>query len=104
MDGKEYLWVNLCDLTEVGTVGPFGSPLNFMILKDRGDCLLPGSYFNPKGKMDESYVVVEATAERCGAIAGGLSVIGPHKIGRKIRTRRTVRLPGKAWEYVGETY
>ena len=102
MKDKKYLWVHLGDLLDVGTVGPFGSPLNFMILKDRGDYLLPGSYFKHKGEMDEAYLIVEASAERCEAIEGGLSVIGPRKIGRAIRTKRTVKLPGKGWQYVSE--
>ena len=102
MKDKKYLWVHLGDLHEVGTVGPFGSPLQFMILSDRGDCLLPGAYLKLRGAVDEAYLIVEASAERCEAIEGGLSVIGPRKIGRAIRTKRTVKLPGKGWEYVSE--
>lgn len=95
---KVYLWVNLIDLSDVGTVGPFGSPLNFMIRKDMGDELLPGSYFNPK-MIDETYVIIECTSQRAEAIKGGLSVQGPRKIGREIRTKVTAKLPGKTWHY-----
>jgi hypothetical protein len=99
---KVYLWVNLIDLSEMGTIGKgdssFGSPLNFFIMKRFGDELLPGSYFNPK-MIDETYVIIECTPQRAEAIKGGLSVQGPRKIGREIRTKVTAKLPGKTWHY-----
>lgn len=96
---KVYLWVNLIDLSDVGPLASFGSPLNFFILKDKGDQLLDGSYFNPK-VIDETYVIVECTKDRAEAIKGGLSVVGPRKIGREIRTKVTAKLPGNTWHYV----
>ena len=96
-----YLWVNLMDLHSVGTIGPFGSPLNLMIKQDLGDELLPGAYYQPKGNLDDNYVVVAATEDRAKAIGDALEMIGKRKIGRKIRMRTTVNPPGKTWRNTG---
>lgn len=100
-DSKVYLWINFADLTGLGTIGPFGSPLNFMIRKELGDCLLPGVYVKRKlDKLDEQFVVIECTPDRALAIKPAIELLGKRKIGRVIRTRQTTGLPNKAWECI----
>lgn len=97
---KLYLWVNLMDLSTLGTIGPFGSPLNLMIRKELGDELLPGCYYHPQ-RLDDNFVVVETKPDRARALVDCLEMIGKRKINRKVRTRITVRLPGKPWQWKG---
>lgn len=96
-----YLWVNLADLDVLGSVGCLGSPLVFMICEDRGDRLLPGAYAQ-RERLDEVYVLVECTPERCDAIKGGMELVSSRKIGRRIRMRETENLPRDNWKYISE--
>jgi len=97
-----HLWINLTDLYELGTIGSFGSPLNLMICKDLGDALLPGAYYSDK-RLDDMFVVVSSSPERCEAIKDAMELIGEKKIGRKIRTKETAKPPGKTWRHVIES-
>lgn len=92
MSDKVYLWVNLPDLSVIGTIGPFGSPLNMMVQSDLGDELLPGGAYD-HNSVDHNYVLVHCAPERAEAIQGGLEVIGKTKLRRKLRTRITAKLP-----------
>jgi len=93
-----YLWVNLCDLHKVGTIGPLGSPRTFMLCKNLGDELLEGAYYSPRS-LDDNFVVVSSSPERCEDIRAAIELIGEKKIGRKVRTRLTAKPPGKTWRY-----
>jgi hypothetical protein len=97
-----FLLVNLCDLDYL-RMPVFGNALTLMIREDLGDRLLPGAWIRESGKVDEMYVIVEATAERAEAIAGGLEVIGKRKMGRRVRTETRAKVPtGKGWRHVPE--
>lgn len=93
-----YLWVNLSDLSMLGKIGAFGSPLNLMIRSDLGDELLAGAVLHPN-RLDDTFVIVQATPERCEAIQGGIELAGERKLGRKIRTRITKNMPRKPWRW-----
>lgn len=97
-----YLWINLSDLSDCGAVPGMGSPATMLIRGELGDNQLPGVYYNP-ARLDESFVVVETSQERCEAIDGGLQVIGKYKNRRlhRIRTRVTAKAPDKSWRWVG---
>ena len=79
-----YLWVNLCDLTELGTIPGFGSPLDLMLQEE--DTLLPG-YRIVGGKVDDTYILVQTTPDRAQGLQDALGVIGRQKIGRAVRCR-----------------
>ena len=97
---QQFLLINLCDLSHLGTLGPLGSPLNLMLRPDLGDELLPGAYYRGDG-LDENFVVVRTTPERAQALRDGLNVIGQRKLGCKVRTMVRQRLPsGDGWRYV----
>ena len=89
---KKYLWIRLTDIDELGTIGPLGSPINLMIRDDLGDRLV-GTVMARKGEIDEAYIIIEATEERIEAIKDGLDLIGEKKLGRRIRTKVTKKLP-----------
>jgi len=92
-----YLWVNLCDLHKVGTLGPFGSPLNLMIRPDLGDKLLDNTVYH-KNKLDDMFVLVQCLPDRADALQDAIELIGNKKIGRKVRTRITKTMPDNlAW-------
>lgn len=96
-----YLWVNLCDLSEIGIMPSINtSPLMLMVIDNLGDKLLPGVWYNPKGACDEEYVLIESSGDRCEAIKEAIELIGVKKMGRKVRTRSTVNPPRSTWEHV----
>lgn len=95
-----YLWVNMTDLLQMGTIGVFGSVLNMMIRSELGDELLDGAVYKPGHAMDDVYIIVKCAEERAVAIAGGLEVIGERKMRRKVRTHTTKNPPGGAWQWV----
>lgn len=89
-----HVWFNLTDLTQLGTIGPFGSPLMLMVRQELGDNLLPGAYYKRElNAFDEAYVVVETTQERAEAIENAINVIAKNKAGRTIRVRKTEHPP-----------
>jgi len=97
-----YLLVNILDLEAVGTVGPFGSPLNLMVQERLGDRLLPGGVYS-KSKLDDCFCIVECTEDRATAIEDALHVIGKRKIKRKIRTLQRKNMPtGKSWHHFSQ--
>ena len=92
-----YLWLNLSDIFELGTIGSLGSPLNLLLQEGE---LLPGHWSKQGGGVDEVYLVVECTTyDRVVALKDALEVIGKRKLGRNVRTRVTVRKPGKHWRH-----
>lgn len=102
MEGKQaYLWVNMCDLDGMGTIGGFGSPLMLMVNRSLGDNLLPGAYMQDgaRAMLDQVYVVIETTPQRAEALQGALGVISKRKINRPCRCRTTANLPGKGWRW-----
>jgi len=94
-----YLWINLSDLSEAGTIPGFGSPLNLMIKTSLGDDLLPNAYAKPD-VLDEAYVVVCTSEDRAKALREALEVIFQRKVGRTIRTRTTQNPPTSTWERI----
>lgn len=99
-----YLWINLTDLQEIGTLGQLGSPLNFMVRPDLGDKMHLGCWEKDRGPLDQIYVVLECSPERADAITGGLQVVFSRKAKSKrpFRTRKTANLPGPAWRYIAK--
>lgn len=92
-----YLWLNLSDIFELGTIGPLGSLLNLMLRESE---LLPGHWSKIGGNVDEVYIVIEcATYDRVVILKDALEVIGKRKLGRNVRTRVTVRKPGRHWKH-----
>lgn len=92
-----FLWLNLSDIFELGTIDPLGSPLNLLLREGE---LLPGHWSKRGGDVDEVYLVVECpTYDRIVILKDALEVIGKRKLGRKVRTRVTVRKPGKVWRH-----
>jgi len=92
-----YLLVNILGLDAIGTIGPFGTPLNLMIQERLGDRLLPGGVYN-KSKLDDCYCIVECTDDRATAIEEALHMLGKRKMKRKVRTLQRQSIPnGKAW-------
>lgn len=92
-----FLWLNLSDIFELGTIDPFGSPLNLLLREGE---LLPGHWSKQGGGVDEAYLVVECVDHsRVAALKDALEVIGKRKLGRKVRTRVTEREPGKQWRH-----
>lgn len=92
-----FLWLNLSDIVELGTIASFGSPLNLMLQEGE---LLPGHWHKYGGSVDEVYLVAEcATYDRVVILKDALELIGKKKRGRKVRTRVTVRKPGKVWKH-----
>ena len=96
-----YLWVNLADLSSIGTIGPLGSPLKMMILPEKGDELLSVSVFD-HNRVDDIFVLVSCTLERATAISEAMELIAQRKLGRKIRLRTSEKMPetGKKWRVV----
>ena len=92
MPDRQYLWVNLTDLTSLGRIGPFGSPLNMLVRTDLGDELLPDAYYS-RSQIDDVYVIVVSSPNRCAAIRDALNVIAARKLGRKVRCRVTIKSP-----------
>jgi hypothetical protein len=82
----------------LGEIVPFGSPLNLMIKPKLGDELLAGAVLHPN-RLDDTFVIVQATPKRCEAIKGGIELVGERKIGRKTRTRITKNMPRKPWRW-----
>ena len=76
---KRYLWINLADLADLGTIQPLGSPLNLMIQSQVGDKLLPGAYYSKKC-VDDIFVIVVSSPTRCDAIRAALDVIATRKL------------------------
>jgi hypothetical protein len=94
-----YLWVNICDLDAMGTIPGIGSPLSLMVQQSLGDKLLNGSARHPS-KLDDMFVLIESTPERCKALQSAIEVLGQRKLHRKARTRITRDLPDpKTWRY-----
>jgi hypothetical protein len=92
-----YLLVNILDLDELGSVGPFGSPLTLMVQEQLGDRLLPGGVYK-KSRLDDCFVIVECTKERATAIEDALHMLGKRKMKRKVRTLQRQKIPsGKSW-------
>ena len=98
---QQLLLINLCDLSDLGTLGPLGSPLNLILRPE--DELLPGAYYR-RSVLDQNFVVVRTSPERARLLSEGLNVIGRRKMGRKVRTSMRKRLPhGDGWAYVPQT-
>jgi hypothetical protein len=91
----EYLWVNLADVQGMGTIGPVGSPINFILPPSQ---LVGTVQKKSHGLVDEVYLVYEV--ESADDKEAGLQVIAKQKIERKVRTKHTVNPPSKHWEYV----
>ena len=89
---KCFLWVNAADLSQMGNIGPFGSPLKMMVLPNLGDKLLDIALYDVD-RMDNLFAIVECTPDRAIIIEDALIVIGKAKIKRAIRTRITKELP-----------
>jgi len=87
-----FLWINMLDMQDCGTLPPLGNPALFLINKRLGDKLLPGAVYHPQ-KLGNMFVVVETSQDRIDDIVPALELIGEKKIGRKIRTRVTKREP-----------
>lgn len=90
-----YLWVNLADLGQLGSMPIAGTPLNLLINPEFGDRMLPG-YFTTSKRMDEACIVVETTPERTTIIKDALELISQRKMGRKLRTKITKTPPRNA--------
>jgi len=99
MENEEYLWLNLSDLSEMGSVGNLCNPIYFMVCPDLGDENV-GTYAHAD-KLDEVYIVLKSSAERCKAIREAMELIGEKKIGRKVRTRTTKNSPRANWRWLG---
>ena len=97
---SEFLLVNVPDLHQCGTLGTLGSVLNLMVSEALGDRLLP-SYCTRKN-LDDVYLVVESTPERCAAMKDALELIGRRKINRKIRCLVRKRKPSMKQEVEDE--
>jgi len=92
-----FLWLNLSDVSELGTIGPFGSPINLLLREGE---LLSGHWSKQGGGVDEVYLVVECiTNDRVAVLKDALEVIGKRKLGRDVRTRVTTHEPGKQWRH-----
>ena len=98
MEGIVYLWLNLTDLDELGTIGPLGSPLMLMVNQQFGDNLL-GAVLKANGALDDTWAVVECTTERAAAIRDGIEVVAQRKLSRPMRTKITKRPPGPGWRW-----
>jgi len=98
---KMYLWLNISDLSDLGGIGSFGSPLNFMIRPALGDELLTGHAMH-RCHLDENYLLVHATPDRIAAINDAMQMISERKRnGQKIRHRITPYRPQhKTWRWV----
>ena len=92
---RVFLWVNLGDLSEIGSVGGIGL-LHFLVRAESGDVLLPGVAMHEK-QTDEAYFLIECTDARATIITDALGVIALRKIKRQVRTRTTVNPPDKSW-------
>lgn len=97
---KEYLWVNIIDLADCGTLGLVGGFLNLMVCSELGDRRLAGGVMSVRGNLDAVFVVIETTPERVEALVPAIQLVGQRKIGRDIRTRVTKRPPGKGWKWI----
>lgn len=90
-----YLWINLADLTLVGTLGDIGSPIALMFQEGE---LIPGTVSHPKS-VDEVYIVLKVTDERAKILQDAIILVGEKKIKRNIRMRATKRPPTKVWRW-----
>lgn len=88
---SEFLLVNVPDLHQCGTLGALGSVLHLMVSEDLGDQLLPG--YCTRKNLDDVFLVVESSAERCVAMKDALELIGRRKLKRKIRCLIRKRKP-----------
>ena len=94
MPDKQYLWINLADLADLGKIGSFGSPLNLMVKPELGDKLLPGAWCSEE-RVDETYIVVFSSPVRCVAIKDALNILAERKLRRRMRCRITAHAPQK---------
>lgn len=90
-----YLWLNLHDTHKMGTIGPIGSPVNFILPQDQHIATVQKA---GAGKVDDVYLVYEV--ENPDDKEAGLQVIAQQKLGRNLRTRRTVNPPSNHWEHI----
>lgn len=101
MESKVYLWVNMIDLTELGTIGSFDSPLNLMIRPELSDELLEGVYVKRDlDRLDEQFIVIECTPDRATAIKDAIELLGTRKMKRRVRCRTTQGAPVDAWKCI----
>ena len=92
---KTFLWLNLTDLVPSNDLA-----FQLMIQPDRfGDEVLGAVYRKDGGNLDDIWVVVKVTAtEVPGGLRDAELLSECFNIGqRKVRSKVTVRRPGKAW-------
>lgn len=100
MHNIAFLWINLEDLSDLGTLAEAKAALTRMLLIDE-DELLPGAYARPYGTSNDDWIIIKTLSPaRAEVLKAALAATAGAKQRRKPRTQVTVGPEGAPWKWI----